>query len=99
MTRTEQRLKRMLGYLQAAYHDEPGKVCVDAEEVKRKGAAAIGRQALYAEVDRHSTPYREDVSDLAELEAATGTCVMVKRKTPWKIGMFRFGQGRVNHDR
>ncbi len=99
MTRTEQRIKRMLGYLEASCHAEPGKESVSDEVRARKGAAAIGREALYAEVDRHSVRHRDDVSDMAELESATGVSVAVKRKTPWKIGMFRYGQGRVNHDR
>ncbi len=63
-------------------------------EYHRKGAAAIGLRAMLAESERHSSRCLDDLSDMAELDAQTGEAVSIKRKTPWKKGGFRFGQGR-----
>lgn len=87
MSVEDKRLERMRSYVAQAYGG-------NRVEDPRKGAAAIGRAAMLREVDRHSVRHRDDepYTPPAAQESTT-------RETPWRIGMFRFGQGKANHEK
>lgn len=90
MSVEDKRIERMRSYVAQAYGG-------NRVEDPRKGAAAIGRAAMLREVDRHSVRHRDDepYTPPADAPAAQESTT---RETPWRIGMFRFGKGKENHE-
>ena len=91
MNGESERIERMRRYVEASYQG------ATVAAGRREGAAAIGREAMLREMDRHSWRHSDEAPQ-PERGDPQSPALAESRDTPWRIGMFRFGKGKENHE-